>query len=164
MKVKTNLLVFGFTRTKLFVFLCKSRLLIEHLAVWWSVTPRSCLADLSLRVIWRSIKTQSFKRRWDTLVDKHPRLLILCVFIFKFCESINNNSNKTKSHHYHHCQLLFWTKMLRLDLRAVLLLFCVVTCVSGMRREYFLKIEEVSWNYAPTGMNIIQNRSIQDDE
>ncbi|XP_035766641.1 ceruloplasmin [Neolamprologus brichardi] len=54
--------------------------------------------------------------------------------------------------------------MLRLDLRAVLLLFCVVTCVSGMRREYFLKIEEVSWNYAPTGMNIIQNRSIQDDE
>uniref|UniRef100_A0A3Q4H259 Spondin domain-containing protein n=1 Tax=Neolamprologus brichardi TaxID=32507 RepID=A0A3Q4H259_NEOBR len=54
--------------------------------------------------------------------------------------------------------------MLRLDLRAVLLLFCVVTCVSGMRREYFLKIEEVSWNYAPTGMNIIQNRSIQDDQ
>lgn len=33
-----------------------------------------------------------------------------------------------------------------------------------MRREYFLRIEEISWNYAPTGMNIIQNRTLQEDE
>uniref|UniRef100_A0A3Q3K3A7 Hephaestin n=1 Tax=Monopterus albus TaxID=43700 RepID=A0A3Q3K3A7_MONAL len=51
-----------------------------------------------------------------------------------------------------------------LGLRSVLLLCCIVLCVSGMRREYFLKIEEVSWNYAPTGMNIIQNRTLQEDE
>uniref|UniRef100_A0A3Q0SH15 Hephaestin n=1 Tax=Amphilophus citrinellus TaxID=61819 RepID=A0A3Q0SH15_AMPCI len=54
--------------------------------------------------------------------------------------------------------------MSRLDLRTVLLLCCGVICVSAMRREYFLRIEEVSWNYAPTGMNIIQNRSIEEDE
>ncbi|KAM8875479.1 ceruloplasmin [Spinachia spinachia] len=54
--------------------------------------------------------------------------------------------------------------MQRLVLRGVLLLFCAAVCVSGMRREYFLKIEEVSWNYAPSGMNIIQNRTLQEDE
>ncbi|MEQ2308560.1 hypothetical protein AMECASPLE_029392, partial [Ameca splendens] len=32
-----------------------------------------------------------------------------------------------------------------------------------MRREYFLRIEEVSWNYAPSGKNIIQNRTLQED-
>ncbi|XP_037325333.2 ceruloplasmin [Pungitius pungitius] len=54
--------------------------------------------------------------------------------------------------------------MQRLVSRGVLLLFCAAVCVSGMRREYFLKIEEVSWNYAPSGMNIIQNRTLQEDE
>ncbi|KAM6938704.1 ceruloplasmin isoform 2-T2 [Lycodopsis pacificus] len=54
--------------------------------------------------------------------------------------------------------------MQRLGLRGVLLLCCAAVCASGMRREYFLKIEEVSWNYAPSGMNIIQNRTLQEDE
>ncbi|KAF3835415.1 hypothetical protein F7725_027973, partial [Dissostichus mawsoni] len=54
--------------------------------------------------------------------------------------------------------------MHRLGLRGVLLLCVAAACVSGMRREYFLRIEEVSWNYAPTGMNIIQNRTLQEDE
>uniref|UniRef100_A0A8C2ZQV7 Uncharacterized protein n=1 Tax=Cyclopterus lumpus TaxID=8103 RepID=A0A8C2ZQV7_CYCLU len=35
-------------------------------------------------------------------------------------------------------------------------------CASGMTREYFLRIEEVSWNYAPSGMNIIQNITLLD--
>ncbi|XP_071342581.1 ceruloplasmin isoform X2 [Trachinotus anak] len=51
-----------------------------------------------------------------------------------------------------------------LTLRSVLLLWCAAVCVSGMRREYFLRIEEVSWNYAPSGMNIIQNRTVAEDE
>uniref|UniRef100_A0A3Q3VX61 ferroxidase n=1 Tax=Mola mola TaxID=94237 RepID=A0A3Q3VX61_MOLML len=49
-------------------------------------------------------------------------------------------------------------------LKGVLLLCCAATCASGMRREYFLKIEEVSWNYAPSGMNIIQNLTLEEDE
>lgn len=44
------------------------------------------------------------------------------------------------------------------------LLFYAAVCVSGMTREYFLTIEEVSWNYAPTGMNVIQNRTLDEDE
>ncbi|KAM8745224.1 ceruloplasmin [Acanthopagrus schlegelii] len=51
-----------------------------------------------------------------------------------------------------------------LGFRVVLLLCWAAVCVSGMRREYFLRIEEVTWNYAPTGMNIIQNRTVQEDE
>ncbi|KAM9762984.1 ceruloplasmin [Menidia menidia] len=54
--------------------------------------------------------------------------------------------------------------MQRLELKAVLLLCYSVICISGMRREYNLKIEEVTWNYAPSGRNIIQNCSLQDDE
>ncbi|KAK5930483.1 hypothetical protein CgunFtcFv8_026712 [Champsocephalus gunnari] len=54
--------------------------------------------------------------------------------------------------------------MHRLGLRGVLLLCFTAACASGMRREYFLRIEEVSWNYAPTGMNIIQNHTLQEDE
>uniref|UniRef100_A0A8D0D299 Hephaestin n=1 Tax=Sander lucioperca TaxID=283035 RepID=A0A8D0D299_SANLU len=49
-------------------------------------------------------------------------------------------------------------------LNGVLLLCGAAGCVSGMRREYFLRIEEVSWNYAPSGMNFIQNRTLQEDE
>ncbi|XP_041861138.1 ceruloplasmin [Melanotaenia boesemani] len=51
----------------------------------------------------------------------------------------------------------------RFGLRTVLLLYCAVICVSGMKREYFFKIEEVSWNYAPSGKNIIQNLTLQED-
>uniref|UniRef100_A0A3B5B2E7 Hephaestin n=1 Tax=Stegastes partitus TaxID=144197 RepID=A0A3B5B2E7_9TELE len=50
------------------------------------------------------------------------------------------------------------------SLRVVLLLWCAAISVSGMRREYVLRIEEVSWNYAPSGMNVIQNRTLQEDE
>uniref|UniRef100_UPI003AAA7087 ceruloplasmin n=1 Tax=Centroberyx gerrardi TaxID=166262 RepID=UPI003AAA7087 len=46
----------------------------------------------------------------------------------------------------------------------LLLLGCTAVCVSGMRREYFIRIEEVQWNYAPSGMNIIHNRTLQEDE
>uniref|UniRef100_A0A8C7XHA7 Hephaestin n=1 Tax=Oryzias sinensis TaxID=183150 RepID=A0A8C7XHA7_9TELE len=45
-----------------------------------------------------------------------------------------------------------------------LLFCCTAMCVSGMRREYFLRIEEVTWNYAPSGMNLIQNQTLQEDE
>lgn len=45
-----------------------------------------------------------------------------------------------------------------------MLLFCTAVCVSGVTREYFLRIEEVSWNYAPTGMDVIQNRTLDEDE
>uniref|UniRef100_A0A3Q2YA52 Hephaestin n=1 Tax=Hippocampus comes TaxID=109280 RepID=A0A3Q2YA52_HIPCM len=51
--------------------------------------------------------------------------------------------------------------------RSVFVLFllcCAPVCISGLRREYFLKIEEVNWNYAPSGMNLIQNHTIQEDE
>lgn len=51
-----------------------------------------------------------------------------------------------------------------LGLRGAVLLCCAAACVSAVTREYFLKIEEVSWNYAPTGTNVIQNRTVQDDE
>ncbi|XP_067452389.1 ceruloplasmin [Thunnus thynnus] len=54
--------------------------------------------------------------------------------------------------------------MQRLGLRRLLLLCCAAVCVSGMRREYFIRIEEVPWNYAPSGMNVIQNRTLQEDE
>ncbi|KAG7471693.1 ceruloplasmin-like [Solea senegalensis] len=47
----------------------------------------------------------------------------------------------------------------------VLLLSCAaVSCASAARKEYFFRIEEVSWNYAPSGMNIIQNRTLDQDE
>lgn len=50
-----------------------------------------------------------------------------------------------------------------LGLKGVLLC-CAAVCVSGMTREYFLRIEEVSWNYVPSGMNLIQNRTVDEDE
>ncbi|KAM3876359.1 ceruloplasmin [Diretmus argenteus] len=49
-------------------------------------------------------------------------------------------------------------------LRQLLLLCCTAMCVSGMTRQYFIRIEETQWNYAPTGMNLIHNRSLQQDE
>ncbi|KAL7397112.1 hypothetical protein ABVT39_017027 [Epinephelus coioides] len=54
--------------------------------------------------------------------------------------------------------------MHRWGLKEVLLLCWAAVCVSGMTRTYFIRIEEVSWNYAPSGMNIIQNRTLQEDE
>uniref|UniRef100_A0A667XES4 Ceruloplasmin n=1 Tax=Myripristis murdjan TaxID=586833 RepID=A0A667XES4_9TELE len=51
-----------------------------------------------------------------------------------------------------------------LGLRLLLLLCCTAVCVSAMRREYYLKIEEINWNYAPSGMNVIQNHTLQEDE
>nr|XP_057928988.1 ceruloplasmin [Doryrhamphus excisus] len=54
--------------------------------------------------------------------------------------------------------------MAPLALRLLFMLCCASVCVSGMRREYFLRIEEVQWNYAPSGMNLIHNRSLQEDE
>ncbi|CAL8306226.1 unnamed protein product [Lota lota] len=52
----------------------------------------------------------------------------------------------------------------RLGLGPLLLLCCVTACVSAMRREYFFRIEEIQWNYAPSGMNLIQNRTLQQDK
>ncbi|XP_057698200.1 ceruloplasmin [Corythoichthys intestinalis] len=46
----------------------------------------------------------------------------------------------------------------------LVLLSCASVCIHGVRREYFLRIDEVNWNYAPSGMNLIQNRTIQEDE
>ncbi|XP_068599247.1 ceruloplasmin [Brachionichthys hirsutus] len=54
--------------------------------------------------------------------------------------------------------------MHRSPLKVVLLLCCGAACVSGMRREYFLKIEETFWDYAASGMNLIQNHTLQEDE
>ncbi|XP_034736749.1 ceruloplasmin [Etheostoma cragini] len=54
--------------------------------------------------------------------------------------------------------------MHRLWLSGLLLSCWAAVCVSGMRREYFLRIEEVAWNYAPSGMNFMQNRTLQEDE
>uniref|UniRef100_A0A667WZL3 Ceruloplasmin n=1 Tax=Myripristis murdjan TaxID=586833 RepID=A0A667WZL3_9TELE len=48
-----------------------------------------------------------------------------------------------------------------LGLRLLLLLCCTAVCVSAMRREYYLKIEEINWNYAPSGMNVIQNHTLE---
>ncbi|KAF7654103.1 hypothetical protein LDENG_00073910 [Lucifuga dentata] len=53
---------------------------------------------------------------------------------------------------------------LRSVLKVLLLLYCTAVCVNGMSREYFFRIEEVSWNYAPSGMNIMQNLTLQEDE
>uniref|UniRef100_A0A3P9KBJ3 ferroxidase n=1 Tax=Oryzias latipes TaxID=8090 RepID=A0A3P9KBJ3_ORYLA len=54
--------------------------------------------------------------------------------------------------------------MHRFAIRTALLFCCTAMCVSSMRREYFLRIEEVTWNYAPSGMNLIQNQTLQEDE
>ncbi|KAM4629444.1 ceruloplasmin isoform 2-T2 [Polymixia lowei] len=53
---------------------------------------------------------------------------------------------------------------LGLGFRLLLLLCCMAVCVSGIRREYFIRIEETQWNYAPSGMNLIQNLTLQQDE
>uniref|UniRef100_A0A673CTF4 Ceruloplasmin n=1 Tax=Sphaeramia orbicularis TaxID=375764 RepID=A0A673CTF4_9TELE len=49
-------------------------------------------------------------------------------------------------------------------LGCLLLLCCAVGHVCGMTRLYFIRIEEVNWNYAPQGKNVIQNRTLEEDE
>ncbi|XP_072295514.1 ceruloplasmin isoform X2 [Eucyclogobius newberryi] len=44
------------------------------------------------------------------------------------------------------------------------LLGCAALHVSAVTRTYFLRIEETSWNYAPSGMNVVQNRTLPEDE
>ncbi|XP_056131996.1 ceruloplasmin [Lampris incognitus] len=50
------------------------------------------------------------------------------------------------------------------ELRLLLLLCCTAACVSGARREFFIRIEETQWNYAPSGMNLIKNLTLQQDK
>lgn len=38
------------------------------------------------------------------------------------------------------------------------------TCVEGKERTYYIAIREVTWDYAPSGVNIISGESIADDE
>ncbi|XP_022525192.2 ceruloplasmin [Astyanax mexicanus] len=40
---------------------------------------------------------------------------------------------------------------------------CCVGSVSGVFREYFIGIKEVQWDYAPSGMNMIQNKTLKED-
>lgn len=49
-------------------------------------------------------------------------------------------------------------------LRCLLVLSCVLGSTSAVTRTYFIRIEEMSWNYAPTGMNMIHNRTLPEDE
>ncbi|XP_062412860.1 ceruloplasmin [Sardina pilchardus] len=55
----------------------------------------------------------------------------------------------------------------RLEWTALVLLLGVgvgVVSVSGARRDYFIGIKEIQWDYAPTGINQIQNKTIKEDE
>lgn len=45
----------------------------------------------------------------------------------------------------------------------VLLLLCYAGVVSSITREYFLAIKEIQWDYAPSGINVIQNKTIKED-
>uniref|UniRef100_A0A3P9H7K2 ferroxidase n=1 Tax=Oryzias latipes TaxID=8090 RepID=A0A3P9H7K2_ORYLA len=54
--------------------------------------------------------------------------------------------------------------MHRFCARTVLLFLSSTICVPAIKREHFIQIEEVYWNYAPSGMNLIQNRTIDEDE
>ncbi|KAK7889548.1 hypothetical protein WMY93_025108 [Mugilogobius chulae] len=46
----------------------------------------------------------------------------------------------------------------------LLVLSCLTLHVSAVTRTYFIRIEEHSWNYAPSGMNVIQNRTLPEDQ
>uniref|UniRef100_A0A673MEH7 ferroxidase n=1 Tax=Sinocyclocheilus rhinocerous TaxID=307959 RepID=A0A673MEH7_9TELE len=41
---------------------------------------------------------------------------------------------------------------------------CCAGIVSSITREYFLAIKEIQWDYAPSGINLIQNKTIKEDE
>ncbi|XP_076879473.1 ceruloplasmin [Brachyhypopomus gauderio] len=48
--------------------------------------------------------------------------------------------------------------------RSAAVLLCWAGLVSCIRREYFLAIKEVQWDYAPSGKNVIQNKTLAEDE
>jgi len=41
---------------------------------------------------------------------------------------------------------------------------CCAGIVSSITREYFFAIKEIQWDYAPSGKNLIQNKTIKEDE
>uniref|UniRef100_A0A8B9HAB5 ferroxidase n=1 Tax=Astyanax mexicanus TaxID=7994 RepID=A0A8B9HAB5_ASTMX len=41
--------------------------------------------------------------------------------------------------------------------------YCAEDSVSGVFREYFIGIKEIQWDYAPSGMNMIQNKTLKED-
>ncbi|XP_036371952.1 ceruloplasmin [Megalops cyprinoides] len=43
-------------------------------------------------------------------------------------------------------------------------LLCFVGTVSGATRVYFIGIKEIEWNYAPSGKNLILNKTLKEDE
>ncbi|XP_053567602.1 LOW QUALITY PROTEIN: ceruloplasmin-like [Bombina bombina] len=49
-------------------------------------------------------------------------------------------------------------------LTSCLLLSLYFGCTSGTERTYYIGIREIYWDYAPSGMNIISGKSINDDE
>uniref|UniRef100_A0A672PA71 ferroxidase n=1 Tax=Sinocyclocheilus grahami TaxID=75366 RepID=A0A672PA71_SINGR len=52
-------------------------------------------------------------------------------------------------------------KGLRWTLLGVL---CCAGIASSITREYFFAIKEIQWDYAPSGKNLIQNKTIEEDE
>ncbi|KAJ0065372.1 hypothetical protein NL108_007568 [Boleophthalmus pectinirostris] len=54
--------------------------------------------------------------------------------------------------------------MASFSLWSLLLLSCLSLHVAAITRTYFIRIEEMMWNYAPSGMNMIQNKTIAEDE
>uniref|UniRef100_A0A672P7S2 ferroxidase n=1 Tax=Sinocyclocheilus grahami TaxID=75366 RepID=A0A672P7S2_SINGR len=52
-----------------------------------------------------------------------------------------------------------------LGLRWTLLgVLCCAGIASSITREYFFAIKEIQWDYAPSGKNLIQNKTIEEDE
>lgn len=43
-------------------------------------------------------------------------------------------------------------------------ILCCAGTVSCIIREYFIGIKEIEWDYAPTGKNQIQNKTLEEDE
>lgn len=43
-------------------------------------------------------------------------------------------------------------------------ILCCAGIVSSITREYFFAIKEIQWDYAPSGKNLIQNKTIKEDE
>ncbi|TRY54503.1 hypothetical protein DNTS_009213 [Danionella cerebrum] len=46
----------------------------------------------------------------------------------------------------------------------VIFLLCCVGIASSITREYFFAINEIQWDYAPSGKNLIQNKTVHQDE
>ncbi|XP_051550371.1 ceruloplasmin [Myxocyprinus asiaticus] len=47
---------------------------------------------------------------------------------------------------------------------ALLVVLCCAGIASCITREYFFAIKEIQWDYAPSGINLIQNKTIKEDE